>query len=153
MHTLDPTDIKILNLIQEDARISERSLAAKVFKSPPTVHDRLSKLEELGYIKKYVALLDRSKIGIPVLAETHVKLERHNKAAIEAFEQRISAVPQVQFCCHLAGKWDFVIFIAVKDPQSYNDWLMAELTNWPDVKNIETSFVLKEVKWFGGFRL
>jgi Lrp/AsnC family leucine-responsive transcriptional regulator len=153
MHTLDITDIKILNLIQQDARTSERQLAVKVFKSPPTVHERLSKLEEKGYIKRYVALLDRGKIGIPVLAETHVKLERQNKAAIEAFEQRITAVPQVQFCCHLAGKWDFVIFIAVKDPQAYNDWLMEELTGWPDVKNIESSFVLKEIKTYGAFTL
>jgi len=153
MHTLDTTDLKILNLIQEDARIPERRLAALVYKSGPTVHARLEKLEEEGYIKKYVALLDRAKIGIPVMAETHVKLERQNKTAIEAFEQRISAVPQVQFCCHLAGKWDFVIFIAVKDPQTYNEWLMEELTNWPDVKNIESSFVLKEVKLYGGFVL
>jgi Lrp/AsnC family leucine-responsive transcriptional regulator len=148
MHTPDETDTKILNLIQQDARISERQLAARVFKCPPTVHDRLAKLEEKGYIKKYVTLLDHAKIGIPVLAETHVKLERQNKTAIEAFEQRISAVPQVQFCCHLAGKWDFVIFFAVMDPQAYNDWLMEELTNWPDV---ESSFVLEEVKWYGGF--
>ena len=153
MHALDDTDIKILNLIQLDARTTERQLASRVFKSPPTVHERLSKLEEKGYIKKYVALLDRGKIGIPVLAETHVKLERQNKTAIETFEQRITAVPQVQFCCHLAGKWDFVIFIAVKDPQAYNDWLMEELTNWPDVKNIESSFVLKEIKTYGAFTL
>lgn len=153
MLTLDTTDIKILNLIQQDARTTERQLASKVFKSPPTVHERLNKLEENGYIKKYVALLDRGKIGIPVLAETHVKLERQHKAAIEAFEQRILAVEQVQFCCHLAGKWDFVIFIAVKDPQAYNDWLMEELTNWPDIANIESSFVLKEIKTYGAFTL
>jgi hypothetical protein len=54
----------------------------------------------------------------------------------------------VQFCRHLADKWDFVIFIAVMDPQAYHDWLMEELTNWPDE---ESSFVLEEVKWYGGF--
>lgn len=153
MHTLDITDIKILNLIQQDARVTERQLARKVFKSPPTVNDRINKLEQHGYIKQYITLLDRAKIGIPVMAETHVKLERQNKAAIEAFEARILAVQQVQFCCHLAGKWDFVIFIAVKDPQAYNDWLMEELTAWPDVQHIESSFVLKEIKSYGAFTL
>jgi len=150
---LDDTDIRILNVIQRDGRITERELASRVFRSAPTVNDRLNKLEQRGYIKQYITLLDRAKIGMPVMAETHVKLERQNKAAIEAFEQRIVAVPHVQFCCHLAGKWDFVIFIAVKDPQSYNDWLMEELTNWPDVKNIESSFVLKEIKTYGAFTL
>jgi Lrp/AsnC family leucine-responsive transcriptional regulator len=152
-YILDDLDKKLLNLIQQDARISERQLAVKVFRSPPNVHARLVKLEQGGFIKKYITLLDRAKVGIPMLAETHVKLERQNKTAIEAFEQRISAVPQVQFCCHLAGKWDFVIFIAVKDPQAYNDWLMGELTNWPDVKNIESSFVLKEIKSYGPLEL
>lgn len=153
MHTLDITDIKILNLIQEDARIPERRLAALVYKSGPTVHARLEKLEDEGFIRKYVALLDRAKIGIPVMAETHVKLERQSKAALLAFEERVKAVPQVQFCCHLAGKWDFVIFIAVRDPQAYNDWLLEELTAWPDVQNIESSFVLKEIKTYGAFAL
>ncbi|RKR82091.1 Lrp/AsnC family leucine-responsive transcriptional regulator [Mucilaginibacter gracilis] len=153
MATLDPTDIKILNFIQQDARITDRQLAARVFKSAPTVHERLTRLENKGYIKKYITLLDREKIGIPVMAETHVKLERQSKAAIEAFEQKILAVSHVQFCCHLAGKWDFVIFIAVKDPQAYNDWLMNELTNWPNVQNIESSFVLKEIKTYGAFEL
>src|ERR1700742_3291925 len=119
MEALDDIDKKLLNLIQHDARTSERQLAAKVFRSPPNVHDRLHKLQQRGYIKQFITLLDRSKIGIPVLAETHVKLERQSKAAIEGFAERISRVPQIQFCCHLAGQWDFVIFIAVKDPKSY----------------------------------
>lgn len=150
---LDPTDIRILNVIQENARITERALAERVFKSPPTVSDRLLRLQEQGVIKRYVTLLDREKIGVPVMAETHVKLERQSKEAIQDFEQRIAAVAQVQFCCHLAGKWDFVLFIAVKDPQTYNDWLMNELTNWPGVLNIESSFVLKEIKTYGAFTL
>jgi Lrp/AsnC family leucine-responsive transcriptional regulator len=153
MHQLDPTDIRILNTLQHNARITDRQLAARVFKSAPTVHERLSRLENKGYIKKYITLLDREKIGIPVMAETHVKLERQSKAAIEAFEKKILTVPQIQFCCHLAGKWDFVIFIAVKDPQAYNDWLMNELTNWPNVQNIESSFVLKEIKTYAAFDL
>jgi len=153
MHQLDITDIKILNIIQQDSRISERQLAARVFKSPPTVHERLEKLKRLGYIKQYIALLDRAKIGVPVMAETHVKLERQTKDALLAFEERVKSVHQIQFCCHLAGKWDFVIFIAIRDPQAYNDWLLDELTTWPDVRNIESSFVLKEIKSYAAFEL
>lgn len=152
-NTLDDIDKRLLNFIQQDARISERKLAAEVFRSPPNVHKRLAKLEENGFIKQYITLLDREKIGVPVLTETHVKLKRQSQAAIENFQQRILAVPQVQFCCQLAGKWDFVIFIAVTGPQSYNDWLMNELTKWPEVKNVESSFVLNEVKTYGAFTL
>lgn len=153
MENLDEIDIKLLNLLQQDGRISERKLASGVLRSPPNVHKRLAKLEEHGYIKQYVTLLDRHKIGVPVLTQTHVKLKRQTNKVIEAFQQRILAVPQVQFCCQLAGRWDFVIFMAVTAPQAYHDWLINDLTQWPEVKNIQSSFVLNELKTYGAFTL
>ena len=70
-----------------------------------------------------------------------------------AFEQAACAMPAVQLCVHLSGKWDFILHIAVRNQQDYYDWLMQELFNLPNIEQVESSFALKEAKTYGPFEL
>lgn len=150
---LDETDIRILNHLQQDARIDVSKLSTLVYKSASPVAERIRKLQEAGYIKNYFAILDRSKIGKPVLVVTLVKLERQTKTLLNEFERTADTMDEVQFCLHLSGKWDFILHVTAETPQHYYDFLMGKLCDLPNVAHVESSFVLKEAKSFSPFKL
>lgn len=153
MHTLDPTDIKLLQLLQENGRMSERQLAALVFKSPPTVNERLVKLRQQGYIRGYTVLLDRDKIGQPVLVLTHVRLERQTTEALNAFEEAVRLLPEVQYLLHVSGAWNFILHVTARTPQAYFTFIMEHINSLGNIGGMESCFVLRECKSGGAFVL
>jgi len=144
--TLDPTDIKILNLLQQDARLNLQKISERVHKSTSSVNERISKLKEQGFIKRYVAILDPEKIGKHFLAITQVTLSVHTRAALTGFEEKIKEWPEVLLCLHLSGACDFILHIAVPDSSSYHDFLLDRLCIMEQVANVQTFIVLKECK-------
>ncbi|MCR8556978.1 Lrp/AsnC family transcriptional regulator [Mucilaginibacter sp. BJC16-A38] len=153
MHTLDPTDVKLLQHLQQDGRISERQLAALVFKSPPAVHDRLVRLRENGYIKGYTVLLDREKIGQPVLVLTHVRLEKQTTELLNAFEEAVKLLPEVQYLLHVSGGWNFILHVTARTPQAYFTFIMEHINSLGNIGGMESCFVLRECKSGGAFVL
>lgn len=145
----DETDFAILNILQQQGRIDVTRIAKRVNKTPGPVHDRIFRLEEAGFIKGYVALLDRAKVGLPVLVVTMVKLEKQAGAQLHAFEQSVARLHQVQFCLQVSGKWDFMLLVAAKTPQDYYTFLMESICGQDNVEHSESFFVLKELKSFG----
>lgn len=153
MTALDPTDIKILNCIQQEARISERALAARVYKAAPTVHDRLEKLENQGFIKGYVALLDRAKVGRPVLVVLMVRLKAQNTELLAEFESLVRDMPEVQSCFIVSGNWNFILQVTAATPQDYAIWLFERINSQTNVGEVQSNFLLKESKNYGAFSL
>src|SRR5258708_696529 len=100
---LDQTDIKILNILQQDARLEIKQIADRVCKSSSPVHERIRKLQHQGYIKRYIAVLDREKIGRYLLAVAQVTLSNHTPESLSRFESRVNALTEVQLCLHLSG--------------------------------------------------
>jgi len=150
---MDPTDKKILNILQQEARISERALAARVFKAAPTVHERLEKLENQGYIKGYVALLDREKIGRPVLVVLMVRLKAQNTAMLAEFEELVREMPEVQSCLIVSGNWNFILQVTAATPQEYAVWLLEKINSCLNVGEVQSNFLLRETKNYGPFAL
>ena len=150
---LDPTDIRILNCIQQDARISDRKLAELVFKAAPTVHDRLEKLETQGFIKGYVALLDRAKVGRPVLVVLMVRLKAQNTELLLEFEGLVREMPEVQSCLIVSGNWNFILQVTAATPQDYAIWLLEQINSQSNVGEVQSNFLLKESKNYGAFSL
>ena len=150
---LDEADIKILNLLQQDARMDAAKISQLIHKSEHPTRQRLLKLKESGHIRNFVAILDRSKVGKPVLVVTLVKLERQTKTLLREFEATAETMDEVQFCLHLSGKWDFILHVTAETPQHYYDFLMDKLCDLPNVAHVESSFVLKESKSFSPFKL
>jgi Lrp/AsnC family leucine-responsive transcriptional regulator len=149
----DEYDYKILSLLQENARLDVMEIARRICLTKTPVTKRIKKLCDAGFIKNYVALLDREKIGQPVMVVTHVKLETQTTTLLGAFEADMLGMPEVQCCLHVSGSWNFILHITAPTPQYYFNFIMEKITGLDNVAHVESFFVMKECKSFGGFRL
>ena len=110
-------------------------------------------MQEAGFIKKYVAILDREKVQQPVLVILMVKLKDPNTALFEKFESMAVEMPEVQFVLHVSGSWNFVLHVTATTPQAYHQWLMEKITCHTFIANTESAFLLKDCKSFGPIKL
>jgi Lrp/AsnC family leucine-responsive transcriptional regulator len=145
-YALDDIDNSILKLLQEDARLSNKQLAHKLHRSPNPVYLRVKRLQDEGYIKRYTVIVDPKKIGIQLIAYTQVQIKPHAEENLTAFCNEVVKLKEVMECSHLTGKFDFLLKIAVRDMNEYNDLLMNKLAKLPKVDNMESLFVMSEAK-------
>jgi DNA-binding Lrp family transcriptional regulator len=143
---IDDLDKSILTLLQEDGAISNAELARRISLSPPAVHARIKRLEELGFIKQYVALLNREKLGYDMLCIVSVTLQLHQPEQIDRFHEAIKAMPEVLECFFLTGDHDYLLKVVVRNRQELERLLMDRLTRIPGVSRVSTSLVLGEIK-------
>ena len=143
---LDETDIRILQLLQENARLTNKEIADKLYKTATPIFRRIKRLEDEGYIKNYVAILDNHKIDRGLMAFTLVQLKDHSKEGLNHFEQEIIQHPEVLDCYHMSGVYDFILRVAVKDLETYHSFLMNKLFTIMSLGTIQSSFVMKESK-------
>lgn len=145
--TLDTIDWNILRRLQEDARASNVELARAVHLSPSPCLARVRRLEERGYIKRYVTLLDALALGLTVSVFIQVRLERQVESALEVFEREIAARPEVMECYLMTGDSDYLLRVVVCDVQALERFIVDFLSRIPGVDNIKSSFALKQVKY------
>ena len=143
---MDGLDEAILKILQIDGRISNVDLANRVNLSPPAVHARLKRLEERGYIRQYVALLDREFIGFDMLCFINVSLQLHQLEHVENFKRMILEMPQVLECHHLTGEFDYLLKVVVSSRKDLEQFVVNQLTPIPGLARIHTSLVLTEIK-------
>ncbi|MFN7725983.1 MAG: Lrp/AsnC family transcriptional regulator [Rubrivivax sp.] len=143
---LDRYDIAILAALQQDARLSNAELAARIGLSAAPTWRRVKWLEDQGYITGYRAEIDRRKIGLGVLAFVRVDAERNNAEATRALEETIRALPEVVACHYISGAGTFELHVMATDLDAFSRWSMQTLFKLPNVKDLHTSFSLGEVK-------
>lgn len=155
MHSGKPDDIdlKIMHYLQEDARMNLGKLGSFIGLTTGPLTTRIEKLEASGFIKKYMAILDREKAGLPVLVLLMVKLKEQNTHLLDEFEALLCAMPEVLSCHNMSGPWNFIVQVAAKTPQAYAVWLLEKVNVHDNVGNVESFFLLKECKSYGGFSL
>ncbi|RMG79428.1 MAG: Lrp/AsnC family transcriptional regulator [Chloroflexi bacterium] len=143
---LDESDRAILQQLQQDSSISNAELARRINLSPPAVHARVKRLEQLGFIQGYVAILDREKLGYDMLCFIQVSLSVHQPEQVTDFRRRISQMPEVLECHHVTGSIDYLLKVAVCNREDLQRFLMERLTPIPYIARIQTSLVLSEIK-------
>ncbi len=143
---LDALDLAVLRELQADGRISNVALAKRIGLSAPACHARVRRLEEQGYITRYVALLDREKMHYDLLCFISVGFQLHQYALIERFRQIISELPEVLECHHITGEYDYLLKVAVHNRSGLECFVVDRLTPIEGVARIHTSIVLSEVK-------
>ena len=143
---LDRYDILILAQLQQEARLSNTDLAARIGLSAAPTWRRVRRLEEQGFITGYRAELDRRKIGLGVLAFVRVDAERNTGSATRVLEEAIRALPEVIACHYISGAGTFELQVMVTDLEAFSKFSIQTLLNLPNVKDIHTSFSLGEVK-------
>lgn len=142
---LDEIDLKILRILQNDSKKTTKEIADIINLSASPVYERTRKLEKKGYIKKYVAILDKTLVRRPVTAICMVSLRYHNEGFIDKFELQIKALDEVQECYHMAGKIDFFLKINIESLELYHDFVRSKLSKIENIGVLESSFVLKEI--------
>ena len=142
---MDKTDIRILELIQKDARISIVELAGQVNLTQTPCARRIQNLEKKGLIKDYVGLIDQSKIGLKVNAFVELRLIRGQANVIEDFETRISSYSEIMECYALSGGHDYLLRVVSPDLEAYHKFLKEKLLAIEAVDGVQTSFALNRV--------
>jgi len=143
---MDSTDIRILQLLQHDARATSKEIADKLGKSVTAVYERIKRLEQEGYITGYVALVNKDLIGKHLAAYVTVQLTAHSQAALRGFEREVVKFPEVMECYHLLGQLDFLLKVAIKDMSEYERFFMNKLSTLPNLGVVQTLFVMREGK-------
>ena len=143
---LDPKDKKLLILLQNDAKKTTKQLANELDLSVTAVFERIKKLEKQQIIAKYVALINNEKIQKSFIVLCHVKLVQHKKEYIFQFEKEITQFPEVLECFHVAGDYDYILKICVRDIQEYREFMVSKLTNLQHIASTQSDFMIKEVK-------
>lgn len=144
---LDKTDLRILTQLQQDASLSNVELAAKVSLSPSPTLARVKQMEAEGVIARYVALVDPHALGLKVNVFVRVSLEKQEAGALERFEQAVSHFDEVMEVYLMTGDEDYLLRIVVPDLQALERFILEHLTRIPGIKNIKSSFALKQVKY------
>ena len=142
----DEIDRKILAILQEEGRLPNARVAERVGLSPPSVLERIRKLEEKGVIRGYAADVDAESLGLRTVAFVQVSLSFHQSYAIEEFRNAILATPAVLECYHVTGEEDFLLKIVVPDIADYEDFLLHTLTQFKGISKVKSSFVLSTLK-------
>jgi Lrp/AsnC family leucine-responsive transcriptional regulator len=143
---IDAIDRKILAILQQDAHTTMEKLAEAVGLSPSPCARRVRNLEAAGVIKRYVAVVDQDKAGLPVSVFASIKLERQREDELDRFAKAISRWPEIVECYLMTGQRDYLLRIVVRDLPAYEAFLKRTLTRLDGVASIESSFALSQVK-------
>ena len=146
-HHLDSLDLKILKILQEGSDISNVELAERIGLSPSPCLRRVRILEDAGIIKKRVALLDATVVGLGVSVFVSVRLEKQAVERLTAFEAEICKRPEVVECYLMTGESDYLLRVLVPDLAVYERFLKESLTRIAGVASIRSSFALRQVAY------
>jgi DNA-binding Lrp family transcriptional regulator len=144
---LDKQSIKILRELQANSRIPSAELAERVAMSTSPCWRRQKELEETGVIERYVALVDRRKVGLPVCCFLHISLTGHTEGSVKTFEEAMNLRPEVLECYEVTGTFDYLVKLVFPAMESYHDFLHNVLVKLPGISQINTSVALREVKY------
>lgn len=143
----------MLRTLQENARLTVKELAAKVRLSSTPVFERLKRLEEGGYIKKYMAVLDAGKLDRGFVVFCNVKLRRMNRDIAGEFARIVQDIPEVTECYNISGGFDYLLKIHAPDMKYYQEFILNVLGTVESLGSIESMFVMDEVKHVYGIHI
>ena len=143
---LDKVDLQILRTLQDNARLTTKELAARVSLSSTPVFERLKRLENSGYIKKYIAVLDAEKLNQGFVVFWSVKLVRLNKDIAFEFTRIIQEIPEVTECYNISGDYDYLLKIHAPNMKYYQEFILNVLGTIDSLGSLRSTFVMDEVK-------
>lgn len=146
MNELDDLDKAILRSLQQDAKTTTKQLAHMLHISISPIYERIKKLEKLGFIKHYVAILDKKLLNKPITALCQVSMRYHNEACLEIFEKEVLGFEEIQECYLMAGGVDFLLKVNIASLDAYHDFVKYKLSRLDNIGTLNSTFVLKEIK-------
>ena len=150
---MNRNDLRILEVLQQDGRISNQALADKVGISTAACWRRVRALEEEGVIDRYVALLNRASLGLNLRAFVHVSLARHVQESTIPFEAAVKERPEVMECFATTGDADFILRVVTSSIETFDKFLEEFLFGLPQVAQVKSNIALRELKLDTAFSL
>ncbi|MCH2165669.1 MAG: Lrp/AsnC family transcriptional regulator [Marinovum sp.] len=142
---LDPTDRRILSVLQAEGRISNAELAERVNLSASACHRRMQRLEADGILRGYVGLLNPRKVGLPTTVFVDITLSGQSDELLDAFEKAVARIPNVLECHLMAGTADYILKIVAEDTEDFARIHRQYLARLPGVATMQSSFALRTV--------
>ncbi len=146
MAQLDEIDRRLLRELQDNGRITNVELAARVGLTAPPCLRRVRSLEEAGIIRGYHGDLDGQKLGFGITVFAMVSLKSQAESALREFEAAMRDLPEVREVHMLNGEIDFILKIVSRDLQSFQEFLTGRLTPAPNVESVKTSLTIRTSK-------
>ncbi|HKK11618.1 MAG TPA: Lrp/AsnC family transcriptional regulator [Flavobacteriaceae bacterium] len=142
----DDIDKKLLRLLQQDCKQTNKALSNKLNLSVTAVYERIRKLEREGVIDSYVALVKKEKVEKAFVAFCHIKLVQHSQDYVVRFEEEVTKLSEVLECYHISGDYDYLLKVLVRDMEAFREFIVNKLTSINHIGSTHSMFVINEVK-------
>lgn len=146
MEQLDDKDFQLLRLLQKNAKLTVKELAKEVNLSTSPVFERVKRLEQEGFIKRYAAVLDAEKLNRGFTVFCQIKLKIHDRSVGYDFVKEILEIEEVAECYNISGDFDFLLKVQVRDMKHYQDFVFNKLGSVDSIGSTHSTFVMAEVK-------
>lgn len=143
---IDDKDREILLALQNNARLTNKELAAKVHLSTTPVYERVKRLERDGVIKQYATILDETKLNKGFAVFCSVKLRTLNSDRATQFSEMVKKLPEVTECYNISGSFDYMLRVQSPDMHHYQQFLLNVLGQHDNIASIESTFIMEEIK-------
>lgn len=146
MEELDETDLRLLRILGNNSSHTIKELASRVNLSPTPVLQRVKRLENNGYIKKYIALLNPEKFSNGFIVFCNIKLKQHDRNIGHRFVEDIMKIDEVVECYNVSGEYDFILKVFARDMKHYQDFVFNKLGSVESIGSTHSTFVMAEIK-------
>ncbi|MDR6486281.1 DNA-binding Lrp family transcriptional regulator [Chryseobacterium vietnamense] len=146
MEQLDDKDLQLLRLLQKSAKLTVKELAKEVNLSTSPVFERVKRLEQEGFVKRYAAVLDAEKLNRGFTVFCQIKLKIHDRSVGYDFVKEILEIEEVAECYNISGDFDFLLKVQVRDMKHYQDFVFNKLGSVDSIGSTHSTFVMAEVK-------
>jgi DNA-binding Lrp family transcriptional regulator len=146
MEKLTKQDLELLRILQLNAKFEINELVDKLNMSRTTVYERIRRLEQDGYIKNYVAVIDAKSVGLNFTVIVDISLHTQQIDYVEEFLTKVRDLDEVVEAYVTGGIYDVILKVVVQNPERYNDFIMHKLSAIPHISKIQSSFVMRTIK-------
>ncbi|UEG54193.1 Lrp/AsnC family transcriptional regulator [Mucilaginibacter daejeonensis] len=146
MEELDETDLRLLRILGNNSKQTVKDLAVQVNLSPTPVLQRVRRLENNGYIKKYIALLDHEKFSQGFIVFCNIKLKQHDRNIGHNLVKDIMNIDEIVECYNVSGEYDFILKVFAKSMKHYQDFVFNKLGSVKSIGSTHSTFVMAEIK-------
>ena len=144
---MDDIDRKILEILQEDSMKTAKEMASKLSLTSTPIYERIKKLQSLGIIKKYVALLDADILDKNLVVFMNITIKDHQAEKRNDFVKKMEALEAVREFYHTSGNFDFLVKVRFSTIKEYRDFLLNDVAQFRNIGNIDSQIVLEEIKY------
>ncbi|HRG39436.1 MAG TPA: Lrp/AsnC family transcriptional regulator [Bacteroidia bacterium] len=145
-HNLDKIDLKILRILQENAKITNLQLSGEIGLSPAPTLERVKKLETAKLIQGYYTQVNEEALGIGIKAVIQITLARQLENAISNFKKEINKIPEIMECYQVTGNADYILIVLLKDIRDFENLISQRLSKVEEIGQMQTMVILSKIK-------